>query len=312
MSGSTQSKRARMGAIGFTLIAVLLALASAFLLAHLMKGRGYDQDALVNVVIAKQDLSPGVPVEEDQLELKLWPKKSVPNGAFRTTKKLLESDKKVPLQMILKGEPILTARLSHPKRGSGMAPLVPANFRAFPVQVERWVALSKMLYPGAVVDVMSTVKLEEGGLTSRTILQGIKVLAVNGAVDGTTFVRGNPKRKKKDARRARTVATLLLLPDQAEQLALATRVGKIDIVLRGASDGSTIESQGVNVEALYPHLSVVPEDDSLPTVKTPTKKAKVAKRKTRRTGGVRMRKKSRRGRSSSKKQSKPSSTIVGG
>ena len=210
MSGSTQSKRARMGAIGFTLIAVLLALASAFLLAHLMKGRGYDQDALVNVVIAKQDLSPGVPVEEDQLELKPWPKKSVPTGAFRTTKKLLESDKKVPLQMILKGEPILTARLSHPKRGSGMAPLVPANFRAFPVQVERWVALSKMLYPGAVVDVMSTVKLEEGGLTSRTILQGIKVLAVNGAVDGTTFVI--TRRQKKDARRARTVATLLSSP----------------------------------------------------------------------------------------------------
>ncbi|MEE2758153.1 MAG: Flp pilus assembly protein CpaB [Myxococcota bacterium] len=309
MSGSSQSKRAKLGAIGFTIVAIALALFSAILLARLMKGRGYDQDALVNVVVAKQDLKPGIGIEDAQLELKLWPKKSIPKGAFRSKKTLLASANKVPLHTILAGEPVLAGRLSHPKKGSGMAPLIPQDLRAFPVKIERWVAASKMVYPGALVDVMSTVKLEEGGFTSRTILQGVKVIAVNGAVDGMTFIRGNPKQKKKAVKKAMSVATLLLTPTEAEELALATRIGKIDIVLRSASDEAKIETDGVNVKALYPSLAVTAEADD--KVRRPAPAA-AKRRRTRKATGVRAKRALKKMRKRRKSPAKSKSNMVGG
>ena len=89
MSGNSSSRagRARLGAVGFTVIAVLLALAAAFFLARLLKGRGYDQDAMQNIVVAAQDLSPGTDIREDELVLRLWPAKSIPKGAFKSVKK---------------------------------------------------------------------------------------------------------------------------------------------------------------------------------------------------------------------------------
>ncbi|MEE2787090.1 MAG: Flp pilus assembly protein CpaB [Myxococcota bacterium] len=288
MSGKSLVRRARFGAIGFTTAAIVLAVVTALLLAHLMKGRGYDQDALVNIVVAKESLRPGVPVRASQLKLVLWPQKSVPPGAFSDPKALLASERKVPLHTIMVGEPVLESRLSNREKGSGMAPLVPNHYRAFPVRLSKAVASSKMVYPGAVVDVMSTVRLEEGGFTSRTILQQVKVLAVNGAVDGTSFVRGGRgSTSKKKPRRSMAVATLLVTAAQSEELALATRVGKINVVLRGASDKSTIEGDGANLSALYPQLNVVAEDADEYTVLSQTKQSKSASRpaqKARRKG----------------------------
>ena len=84
MSGnpSSRASRARLGAIGFTIIAVLLALAAAFFLARLMQGRGYDQDAMVKIVVAGQDLKAGASIVESDVQLKLWPRKLFLPGPF--------------------------------------------------------------------------------------------------------------------------------------------------------------------------------------------------------------------------------------
>lgn len=295
-------------------MAVLLALVSAFLLAQLMKGRGYDRDSLQKIVVAKSKLNPGARISADQLQLKLWPKKSIPEGAFLSLKKLMASDKGVPLQTIMAGEPIIAGRLSHPKKGSGMAPLVPKNLRAFPIKIDRWVAASRMLYPGAFVDVMGTVKLESQGYTSRLILQGVKVLAVNGAVDGVSFTRDTGKKKKRNIRRSVSVATLLLTPEQSEELALATRIGKIDFVLRGADDGQNVDTDGVTLSKLFrvPEAEDLDEDGTgggaLPTERATARKTR---RKTRRPRQLK-RRPIRSRRTARKQQSKPAVVTVGG
>jgi len=312
---SSPSSKARFGAIGFTLMAVLLALVSAFLLARLMKGRGYDRDSLQKIVVAKNKLNPGARISSDQLQMKLWPKKSIPEGAFLSLKKLLASDKKVPLQTIMAGEPIISGRLSHPKKGSGMAPLVPKNLRAFPVKIDRWVAASRMLYPGAFVDVMGTVKLETQGYTSRLILQGVKVLAVNGAVDGVSFTRNAGKKKKRNVRRSISVATLLLTPEQSEELALATRIGKIDFVLRGASDGQNVDTEGVTLSKLFrvPVAEEVDEEEEPVVLAKPERRAE-RKRSSRTSRRARQLKRRpiRSRRSARKQPSKPAVVTVGG
>ena len=50
------NRNEQIEAIGFTIVAIALAFL-AILLARLMKNRSYDQDALVNVVVAKQDVA---------------------------------------------------------------------------------------------------------------------------------------------------------------------------------------------------------------------------------------------------------------
>ena len=57
MSGKTsRAGRARLGAIGFTVISVLLALAAAFVLAKLLKGKGLKAEDMTQIVVAKTDL----------------------------------------------------------------------------------------------------------------------------------------------------------------------------------------------------------------------------------------------------------------
>ena len=106
-----------------------------------------------------------------------------------------------------------------------------------------------------------------------------------------------------------SVATLLLAPHQAEELALATRIGKIDIVLRSASDVAQIETDGVNVRALYPTLDVISDDDE--KAKRP-RQASAKRRRTRKSTGVRAKRPLKRLKKRRKAPAKPKSNMVGG
>ena len=164
MSGNLKSRSSTTCAIGFTVISVLLALAAAFVLAKLLKGKGLKAEDMTQIVVAKTDLAPGVPITKDDVELRDWPKNSRDKERhFSTVEELMESGNLVPFQNILSGEPIMKPRLSNSADAAGIAPLVDKNMRAFPVKIPRWVAKSKMLYPGAYVDVTATVKLKKGG-----------------------------------------------------------------------------------------------------------------------------------------------------
>ena len=204
----------------------------------------------------------------------------------------MASKHRVPLHTVLKGEPILASRLSEASKGSGMAPLVPKDMRAFPVRLPRWVAASKMLYPGAVVDVLTTVKLDGFRLTSKMVLQRVKVVAVNGAVDGVEFARPTDKKKAKlNTRNRSSVVTLLLTPKQAEEMAVAVRAGKIDLVLRGGSDESVVDTVGATTNGLFGRGLEEADGDSeaaTPTAPPRTTRARQSRSRTRR-GPVRRR-----------------------
>jgi Flp pilus assembly protein CpaB len=99
---------------------------------------------------------------------------------------------------------------------------------------------------------LTTVKLDGLRLTSKTVLQRVKVVAVTGAVDGVSFSRpADGKKKKLSDRSRRSVVTLLLTPQQAEDMAVAVRAGKIDLVLRGASDDVVVDTSGANTNRLF-------------------------------------------------------------
>ena len=110
-----------------------------------------------------------------------------------------------------------------------------------------------LLYPGSVVDVVASFRLPSvpgtpsGQVVSATLLQGVRVLAV-----GTRSIVSErnesaemvSEQHKIDRRRARLV-TLMVNPEQAEALQLATEHGEISLALRNPLDEEVVPSRGV-------------------------------------------------------------------
>jgi pilus assembly protein CpaB len=148
---------------------------------------------------------------------------------------------------LYKGEPILESRLSAPGSGGGLAPAIPLGMRACAVRVDDVVDVSGFVTPGMRVDVLisgippgaqsSAAQVTE----SRTLLQNLQVLSA-----GTEY--------QKDAEgKAKPVQTvnLLVTPEQAEMLSLASNQVKIQLVLRNPLDTKEAPVLGTNAVNLF-------------------------------------------------------------
>ena len=238
------AKASRLGALGFTLVALVLSIITAVLLSKMIGGTRYANEELASVVVAKTDIPASKRLNDDMLKVVQWPKSSIPDGAFSALDELLGIKARVPVGKIYKGEPILKQRLSAAGQGTGMASLVPANYRGFPVPVDRWIADARLVYPGANVDVMTTINNKVDRRTyTKLVLQRVPVLAVDGKVDVDQMVDDG---KKKKNRVGKSVVTLLVTPEQGEVLALASREGKVDLLLRNTRDEGVVETLGID------------------------------------------------------------------
>ena len=128
--------------------------------------------------------------------------------------------------------------------------------RGFAVRGRQLVDTCRHALSRAVIDIVAAGRLKvpnpDGVGTrdiqvSKIVLQKVKVVAVNGAVDAIAFAGGAEKKKSS----SRAVITLLVTPEQAEKLSLATRIGKLDFILRNTGDESTMETVGSDTAKLY-------------------------------------------------------------
>jgi pilus assembly protein CpaB len=119
-------------------------------------------------------------------------------------------------------------------------------------------AVAGLLQPGNYVDIIVTIRPENpdevgGKWVSKTILQGIKLLAVGNSLSSQPPPPTDPKDKSARApaqqRNLRPSITLELLPEEAEQLALASSQGELHVTLRTDTDFTQIENQGVTTAA---------------------------------------------------------------
>lgn len=250
-----------LGTIGFMAGAVLFALLAGMFLSKLL-GSTYSRDPVRPVVVAARPIAAGQPMRKEDLRIALWPVSSVPDGAFRAVDEVLRASR-VPLIPMVRGEAVLRSHLSQPNAGIGIAPLIDRNHRAMSIRTDDPVTLARLIYPGARVDLISTIR-EIGAngkavTTSQTVIQNAKVLAVGEDIDPLSSSRRDKTKKSEgamsmssdsDGREARGVVTLLVTLEQAEALSLASREGKLDIVLRGPRDEGTVPTSGVTAGRL--------------------------------------------------------------
>jgi pilus assembly protein CpaB len=192
-----------------------------------------------DLVIAAKPLSVGMTLKPEDVKVVKIALTAFPKGGFTKVADVLE---RPLISNILLEEPVLDGRLAPKGSGSGLAPVIPLGMRAVSVRVTDVVGVAGFVQPGLRVDVLVTGRPPRGQMSmTTTILQNLLVLS-----SGTTLVAD----QRGQAINAPSV-TLLVWPQQAEILTLASNEGRIQLVLRNSKDDKVEATPGSTALKLY-------------------------------------------------------------
>jgi pilus assembly protein CpaB len=227
-------------------------LAAISVTRYLSSAQAYSKN-LSRVAVAKVAIPLGTKIIAEQLMVVQFPPESTPDGAFDSVEKLAG---RVAVMNIAPREPVTEARLAPEGTAGGLSAVIPEGYRAMTVKVDDVVGISGFVMPGTLVDVVVVIDpAEKAGMQdpiSKIVLQNIKVLANGQNID-----------KPADQREANSVkaVTLLVTPEQAEKLALASSEGKLQLVMRNSIDQGDEQTNGINKRALLGGERALPVPD---------------------------------------------------
>ena len=188
--------------------------------------------ATTTVAVAARDLPGGAVLSASDVKLIDWPADRSPSGYSEATAALVGRELVFPVKA---NEPILDSKLSGSAVG-GLSALIPPGMRAVSVKVDEVISVGGFVVPGTRVDVLVTLPSLSGGpSTARIVLQNIKVIAAGQSYEASE------QAKPQEA----TVITLLVTPEEAEALTLASADGQVRLALRNALDESRALTRGV-------------------------------------------------------------------
>jgi len=211
---------------------------------------------LHKIAVAKVAIPIGTKIIPEQLMMVQFPKESTPDGTFEALEKVTD---RVAVVNIGAREPITESRLAPQGSTAGLAAVIPEGYRAMTVRVDDVVGISGFIMPDTLVDVVVVIRPDDSsnqGPISKIVLQNIKVLANGQNIDKPD--------NQRDANSVK-VATLLVTPEQAEKLALASTEGKLQLVMRNSIDQGDEQTTGINKRTLLggEHAAPQPEPGSL-------------------------------------------------
>ena len=201
------------------------------------------------VVVAAADLDVGAELTRDSVRIIDWPSNALPANAISDPNEVIGRGLIVPM---IQNEPFLPLKLASKDAGAGLPPAIPPGLRAVSVKVNEVIGVAGYVLPGTRVDVVATVSPsnQAGEMTSKVILTNVEVLAA-----GTKIERDTEKNKPM----AVSVVTMLVNPEEAERLTLASTEGKIQLALRNPLDKSTPATRGVRPSMLLGAPATTPK-----------------------------------------------------
>ena len=208
------------------------------------------QEAKVQVLVAAKNLGIGQELRDGDLRWQEWPKSSVFPGAIKR-----EEDQKPGEALegrlardVSEGEPVMRSALLGEAKGNFVAASLGPGMRAVAIEVSASSMVGGFIGPGDFVDVILTykesvtteddnprvlemVELNLDKLATETIMQNVKVLAV----DQTAT------RPEDDKIKVGKTVTLAVGAQDAERLSLAVELGDLTLSLRGVGDDTIVE-----------------------------------------------------------------------
>ena len=232
--------------LAILLVAFVIAAACTYLVVRLVRNQtaASKPPAITEVVAAKSNIKLGTVLNADHLTtIKITG--TPPKGSILAKDKNSLIGRGV-LSDIYEGEPIIDNRLAASGSGGGLAATIPPGMRACAVKVDDVVNVSGFVTPGMRVDVLIAgnppgQQNSMQGTQSRTLLQNIQVLSA-----GTDYQKDAEGKAK-----AVQVVNLLVTPEQAELLSLASSQVKIQLVLRNPLDTQDSKTSGATVAGIF-------------------------------------------------------------
>ena len=196
----------------------------------------------VQVLVAGRNLEIGTLIKDADFKMVEWPG-ALPTGAIV---KKEEAVGRGVIIAIYDGEPILESRLAPKGAGAGLAANIKPGMRAVALRVNDVNGLAGFVIPGMHVDVLISGTPPSNpnptaGAVAKTLLQDIEILSAGQNI-------------QKDAEGKPVVVNLvnvLVTPDQAEILNLATNDTRVQLVLRNPIDHDKSTTKGAWLQELY-------------------------------------------------------------
>jgi pilus assembly protein CpaB len=191
------------------------------------------------VVVANRDLPAGSIVRREDVKTVGWPGSAVPRGFATQAGDVVGRG---VITEVRENEPLLDWKLAQREAGGGLTITIPEGMRAVSVRVDEVVGVAGFVLPGTRVDVLVTVMpgTDRRETTTRIILQNVRALAADQRYQQD--IDGDP--------RYVTVVTLLVTPEQAEELTLAATEGRIQLALRNTLDSGETTTVGRRITSL--------------------------------------------------------------
>ncbi len=230
--------------VGVLLFAFVVASVASLLLYRLLINRPQAATAATKteqIVLAAHDLEVGSVLKEDDLKVANW-SGAAPAGASSKTQDLV--GRGVTTRMLEK-EPVIDSRLAAKGAGGGLAATIPPGMRAVAIRVNEVVGVAGFVVAGMRVDVLISGNRpgasESLGTITKTLLQNLEVLSAG--QDYKKDSEGKPVLVQ--------VVNLLVTPEQAEQLSLASAQTSVQLVLRNPLDREIARTPGTTLGYLF-------------------------------------------------------------
>jgi pilus assembly protein CpaB len=211
-------------------IAILVGLGAAmFVYRQMQQVAVAEPIQMENVVVAAMPLPVGTLLQPAHLRTVSWPRRDPIPGMFTRVEDVVD---RALITEVVQNEPILEAKLASTDAGGGLSATIPEGMRALSVAVNEVIAVAGFVIPGAMVDILVTGAPDGNDSQSltRAILENIKVLAAGQRIEQDK--EGKPVRVP--------VITLLVTPEQANILTMASTGGRIQLSLRNRTDTKTV------------------------------------------------------------------------
>ena len=200
------------------------------------------------VIVAALEIPFGQKIEASHLKAINWPEATMPEGVFNDPTAVVG---KIANTKIMQNEMVINSRIVDEVGGSVLAAIVSPNKRAVTVRVNDVLGVAGFLLPGNHVDILATRQEDNQRPQTETILEDLKVLAV----DQTAST-------EEDKPIVVRTVTVEADPNEAEQLVRASEEGSVQLVLRNPTDDSRIVKQEPEKEEpemnLFSDLGLIP------------------------------------------------------
>jgi pilus assembly protein CpaB len=193
----------------------------------------------VEVYVAARAINPAEEITQDAIKLEHWPAEKVPEDAIQDWKAI---EGKFAAQRIFAGEMVVGRKLLDEKDSNTIS--IPRGYNVVTIKADEANSVGSLVAPGDRVNVIGFFTKSDiiPATTTRTILSGIKVFAVDGRTTREETKEGAATQS------ARTVS-LLIHSGDAEAWTLAKELAKISLSLGRPDEG---EVDGVMPEGPNP------------------------------------------------------------